>query len=266
MITMRKAKRQRLRSLVEFLAGIIIVVGAIGFYQLGKGVIGPYLRSRISPATGTMTTDTTGLSREDASQAFVRSDMALIPNETTVTIEPIYSPAGSEERSQNVSEPSETAPEVTREEKVETQPSESGQPQPTPSPPQGDIKVTPTTKVSQPERTKPAVTYEPRSGGSETVGEQSSSESGTISAPPGSVKRRYHVQVGLFRLKENADKLVQELISKGYQPFVEVTKTPTGETYRIIVGAFDERSDAERLAQELDEIGMKAIVRDVGGR
>lgn len=272
---MRKAKRHRLRSLIEFLAGIIVVVGAIGFYQLGKSVIGPYLRSRVSSAVSTVATDTTALSHEAASQMFVRSDMAFIPDETTVTIEPIQAPAAESEQPQTQSEtaPSETtsetpheiAPEVTREGERQIQPPETEGARPTS--PQATAKPAPAERTPQPEKPRGAEATAPRPTTGGAAVEQPSPEVGITGVPAESTKRRYQVQVGLFKQKENTDKLVQELMRRGYQPSVEVSKSLTGEIrYRVIVGAFDDRNDAERLAQELKEIGVEAIVRDAKER
>lgn len=264
---MRKPRRHRLRSLVEFLAGIIVVVGAIGFYQLGKSVIAPYLRSRVSSTVSTIAADTTALSHEAASQMFVRSDMAFIPDETTVTIEPIQPPAAEGEQHQTQSEiaPSEIAPEAPREEERRTQPPETEEAGPTS--PQATAKPAPAEKPSQPEKPKGAEAPAPRPTASGATVEQPSSEVGIAGVPAESTKRRYQVQVGLFKQKENTDKLVQELMRRGYQPSVEVSKGLAGEIrYRVIVGAFDDRNDAERLAQELNEIGVEAIVRDIKER
>ncbi|MCS7252627.1 MAG: SPOR domain-containing protein [Armatimonadota bacterium] len=275
---MRKSRRQRFRSLFEFLAGIAIVVGAIGFYQLGKGVIGPYLRTRVSSVTNTVATGTAGLGSEAISQSFVRSDMALIPDETTVTIEPIQAPSEETIQPQSTapSEGQETPPEAISgvSSGEETQSSEGEVAKPVPDatvalpPSRTTIEIAPPQRIPQPERPKrqEMPSPQPRRQDVKPIGEQPPSETNPSEVLAGGIRRRYQVQAGLFRLKENADRLVQELVSKGYQPSVEVVKAQGGELYRVVVGAFDDRNDAERLVQELDELGIKAIVREVEKR
>lgn len=265
----RRARKQRLKSLIEFVVGILVVFCVISFYHLGKSVIGPYLRSRTGVMSGTATTNAVEPFGQPESQPFVRGDMALIPDETTVTVEPIQLP---QERVESSPSESTALPEHALKATVEGLSSEPSQPQPsTPTqPPQPSPQVQPPT-VSQPEGRPPSASEKtiptpPTSSSARSGTGNDQAIEGEPKPPITTVRRRYQVQVGVFRLKENTDKLMRELMSKGYQPLIEAVKTPTGEVYRIIVGAFDERSDAERLAQELEDIGIEAIVRETERR
>ena len=66
----------------------------------------------------------------------------------------------------------------------------------------------------------------------------------------------YKVQVGAFSIRANADNLVKELKTKGYNPFV-VTE---GGLYKVQVGAFSVRANADALVRELKSKGYDAIV------
>lgn len=66
----------------------------------------------------------------------------------------------------------------------------------------------------------------------------------------------YKVQVGAFSIRANADNLVKELKTKGYNPFV-VTE---GGLYKVQVGAFSVRANADALVRELKSKGYEAIV------
>jgi DedD protein len=71
--------------------------------------------------------------------------------------------------------------------------------------------------------------------------------------------RAFSVQVGAFRVKENSDAVVEELKSRGYEPWVE-----TAGSLRIVrVGRFVERGEAQRVASALKNENMEAVVRPV---
>jgi DedD protein len=71
--------------------------------------------------------------------------------------------------------------------------------------------------------------------------------------------RAFSVQVGAFRVKENSDAVVEELKSRGYEPWVE-----TAGSLRIVrVGRYVERGEAQRVAAALKGENMEAVVRPV---
>ena len=57
----------------------------------------------------------------------------------------------------------------------------------------------------------------------------------------------YHVQIGAFRLRENADILIQLLDRDGFRANV----LQTGKLYTVYIGTFADQKDAARLANEL---------------
>lgn len=62
----------------------------------------------------------------------------------------------------------------------------------------------------------------------------------------------YSVQVGSFRLAEQAQQLKQQLVDKGYEARTQLTLVPgKGTWYRVRVGKFGEREAADQTAQRL---------------
>ncbi len=60
--------------------------------------------------------------------------------------------------------------------------------------------------------------------------------------------------VASLRSQENAQKLVQRLRAKGYDPQMETLDKPdSGRWYRVIVGSFHSREDAQRFAAEFNK-------------
>ena len=60
--------------------------------------------------------------------------------------------------------------------------------------------------------------------------------------------------VASLRSHENAQKLVQQLRAKGYDPQLEtLEKADSGRWYRVIVGSFTNREDAQRFVAEFNK-------------
>ncbi len=74
---------------------------------------------------------------------------------------------------------------------------------------------------------------------------------------------RFTVNVGSFRVRERAERLMSELKAKGYKAFVaEVTIPQKGAWYRVSVGRFPSRDEAQSLARTIKEKeGMDFFVR-----
>lgn len=70
-------------------------------------------------------------------------------------------------------------------------------------------------------------------------------------------KRLYRVQVGAFSVKANADNLVKELKSKGYDAF----SVKSDNLYRVQIGTFSVKANAEKLAKELKGKGYSTIIK-----
>lgn len=74
----------------------------------------------------------------------------------------------------------------------------------------------------------------------------------TAPQPSGSAPGYYSVQVGSFRLAEQAQQLQQQLVEKGYAARLLLNLIPgNGVWYRVRVGKFNEREDADQVAQRL---------------
>lgn len=70
----------------------------------------------------------------------------------------------------------------------------------------------------------------------------------------------YTVQVGSFRDKENAEKILEELKTKGFSGQI-VEATVMGKLhYRVWIGEFETMEQAKSLLAKLDSIGIKANV------
>lgn len=74
----------------------------------------------------------------------------------------------------------------------------------------------------------------------------------------------YSVQVGSFRYRDQAERLLKRLAQKGYQGVVHPTPIPgKGVWYRVQVGGSADRSTADRLAQRLStQERLSSIVVD----
>ncbi|KNF10048.1 N-acetylmuramoyl-L-alanine amidase [Gottschalkia purinilytica] len=66
----------------------------------------------------------------------------------------------------------------------------------------------------------------------------------------------YRVQVGAYSVRANADNLVNELKSKGYDAFVVLING----LYKVQVGAYSVKDNADRLVNELKSKGYDAFV------
>lgn len=260
---MRTSKRQQYRSFIEFFAGIMVVLGIFGIYYVSKNYIGPYLRKYAkgsAPSTATVSTagerGATTIAARPGATPFIRSDMAYIPDETTVTVEPIAVTSSEQPSTGALEEPAESSEDVTPPEPAS---------QPTRVAPEAPPRLG--ERPSESDR-RGSVTTPPSTDASTRGQPQASTASSEESKPAKASieprEKRYRVQVGIFKLKENSEALVQDLVQKGYQPFVEEDKTRDGEiVYRVFVGAFDDRESADKLRRELQQQNIPAIVREV---
>jgi len=74
----------------------------------------------------------------------------------------------------------------------------------------------------------------------------------------------YVVVAGSFADGDNADRRVQELAERGYQPFI-TTQEKDGITYRRVnVGTFESREEADRVREKLTSQGFEAAVWSEG--
>jgi cell division protein FtsN len=74
----------------------------------------------------------------------------------------------------------------------------------------------------------------------------------------------YVVIAGSFADEANAERRVQDLAERGYQPFI-TTQERDGVTYRrVTVGVFGSREDAENVQEKLNSQGFEAAVWSEG--
>jgi cell division septation protein DedD len=76
---------------------------------------------------------------------------------------------------------------------------------------------------------------------------------------------RFTINVGSFRKRPRAERLMQQLEEKGYEAFVAEAAIPQkGTWYRVSVGRFPSRGEARSFAQALKEKeGIDSFVREV---
>jgi len=68
------------------------------------------------------------------------------------------------------------------------------------------------------------------------------------------------VQLGVFGQRDNADRLVRDLRSRGFEAFVSPVSRPGNTLYRVRVGPEHDRDAAEQLARRLAAAGHRGPV------
>lgn len=74
--------------------------------------------------------------------------------------------------------------------------------------------------------------------------------------PPPSTSTLYKVQIGAFKVKENADKLAADARSKGFDAIVLLRDG----LYKVQIGAFKDKANADALATRAKNAGFSAFV------
>jgi cell division protein FtsN len=75
---------------------------------------------------------------------------------------------------------------------------------------------------------------------------------------------RFSLQIGAFRDPENSEKVIQDLVSRGYEPYV-IEQRGRSVLRTVRVGRYSGRSEALRAASEFRRReGMEAVVRLIG--
>ena len=81
---------------------------------------------------------------------------------------------------------------------------------------------------------------------------------------PASGPGRFSLQIGAFRDPENSEKVIQDLVSRGYEPYV-IEQRGRSVLRTVRVGRYSGRSEALRAASEFRRReGMEAVVRPIG--
>jgi DedD protein len=70
----------------------------------------------------------------------------------------------------------------------------------------------------------------------------------------------FAVQLGSFRDRDNADRLVRDMTGKGFAAFVAPIKSGGRELYRVRVGPTRDRAQAEALAAQLRRVGQSGSI------
>lgn len=77
---------------------------------------------------------------------------------------------------------------------------------------------------------------------------------------PAAATGTFVVQLGSFRDRANADRLVRDMKAKGFSAFIAPITSGGRELYRVRVGPSRDRSAAEALAADLRKIGQTGSI------
>lgn len=66
----------------------------------------------------------------------------------------------------------------------------------------------------------------------------------------------YRVQTGAFRNRENADRLLYQLLDRGYPAYI----LWDGDLFKVQVGAYQQLENAIRMEQRLREDGYSTLI------
>lgn len=79
---------------------------------------------------------------------------------------------------------------------------------------------------------------------------------GTLDEAQNMEKSLYRVQTGVFRVRENADRMLYQLEDKGYPAYLLMD----GELYKVQVGAYREIGNAIAMEQRLRDDGYSTLI------
>ncbi len=143
---------------------------------------------------------------------------------------------------------------VPPEPRVTAAPTPAPPPAPTPAPtPAATPAPAPAKAAARPavvEKPPPATPAQTAAAATATNGTASPSPAGTASPPTGP---GFAVQVSIFDSRQEADKLANQLIAKGYPAFVVDPAKGARGIYRVRVGKYRNRKDAEEISVRLEK-------------
>ena len=115
--------------------------------------------------------------------------------------------------------------------------------------------------VAPPEPTAPEVPVEEAAPAPEPVPPAVEAPQVQLAALPAD-EAAFTLQVGAFRKAENSDKVIRDLASRGYQPYVVALKGSRSRVLHTVrVGRYADRGEAQKAATELRErSGIAAVV------
>ena len=127
-----------------------------------------------------------------------------------------------------------------------------------PAKPAGPAETMVTTPVAPPAENKPAVTADPLGDLVKARAKTSAASAQTSSPDPFT----YFIQVGAFRLPEDAEAQRAKLSLAGIETKVSEREQSGRTVYRVRMGPFDKREEAEAAKTRLDGAGIEtALVR-----
>lgn len=124
-------------------------------------------------------------------------------------------------------------------------------PSPAPSPPPAEVVAAPRAEAPKP-RSVPTQAVPTQAAPSQAAPTQVASALG--------VRGTFVVQLGSFRERDNADRLVRDMTAKGFAAFVAPITSGGRELYRVRVGPTRDRAAAEALAAQLARIGQSGAI------
>jgi cell division septation protein DedD len=81
-----------------------------------------------------------------------------------------------------------------------------------------------------------------------------------IAKATGELAHGYYLNVGVFAVSANADKVVQKLQGAGFKPIVQELTTSKGHVTRVRVGPFGTKADAAQTAKKIRALKLDAVV------
>jgi cell division septation protein DedD len=76
----------------------------------------------------------------------------------------------------------------------------------------------------------------------------------------GDLARGFYLNVGVFAVSANADKVVQKLQGAGLKPIVQELTTSKGQVTRVRVGPFGTKAEAQSTAKKIRTLKLDAVV------
>jgi len=119
--------------------------------------------------------------------------------------------------------------------------------------------VTPEPATAKPEAT-PATIPAPRAQAPKPAATAPAPAPAPARPAPAAERGTFVVQLGSFREKENADRLVRDMTAKGFTAFVAPITSGGRELYRVRVGPTRDRTSAEALAAQLKRVGQSGSI------
>lgn len=85
-----------------------------------------------------------------------------------------------------------------------------------------------------------------------------------VKLPPAAVKptpstKQYHVQLGVFSVEDNANRLLKNIQAKGFKPSI-LTKSIEASRYVVFVGGFSSKEDGNQAISELKAKGFAPVM------